>query len=64
MSGYAAMKLINSNEKLRTIPVFACTADASPKLITDLAKLGIKEYILKPFDAQDFPTVSRHILMR
>jgi len=52
MSGFAAMKIINANEKLREIPVFACTGDSSPKLITELAKLGIKEYILKPFELQ------------
>lgn len=54
MSGFAAMKIINANEKLRDIPVFACTGDSSPKLIKELAKLGIKEYILKPFDLQSF----------
>lgn len=50
VSGFSAMQTIATNERLRTIPVVACTGDSAPELIKRLITLGVKEYILKPFD--------------
>jgi len=53
ISGFAAMQTIAANERLKNIPVVACTGDSSPAIIKQLIHLGVKEYILKPFDLQD-----------
>ncbi len=52
ISGFAAMQTIAANERLSAIPVVACTGDSEPELIKRLISLGVKEYILKPFDPQ------------
>jgi CheY-like chemotaxis protein len=52
ISGFSAMQTIAANERLRKIPVVACTGDSAPELIKRLIALGVKEYILKPFDPQ------------
>ncbi|MBS1538378.1 MAG: response regulator [Bacteroidetes bacterium] len=52
ISGFQAMQTIAANERLKNIPVVACTGDSSPELIKRLISLGVKEYLLKPFDPQ------------
>ena len=52
MDGYTMLKKLRSNEKNKDISVIMLTA--SGKMRDVFEKEGISDYILKPFDTEDF----------
>ncbi len=47
MDGLTALRKIRFDPKLMKIPVIACTALATPELLSALVKLQIEDYIVK-----------------
>jgi CheY-like chemotaxis protein len=48
MDGLMALKLIRANTRFKETPVIACSALSAPKLLLELGKLGISDFIVKP----------------
>ena len=49
MSGFEVMSEINKNNDLHGVPVIFVTSHVSESLIYKAVKLGVKDYIIKPF---------------
>ena len=49
MSGFEVMSEINKNSDLQGVPVIFVTSHVSESLIYKAVKLGVKDYIIKPF---------------
>ena len=56
-TGYDLCKLIKSNQKLKNIPVFFCTALPGSEVEKHLAETKADGYILKPFNFSDFDII-------
>ena len=52
MDGYAVLQKLKQEEKIKDIPVIMLTAFAKMKSLFEME--GISDYIVKPFDPQDF----------
>lgn len=50
MDGVTMLRHLRENEELRKTPVIMLTAEASPEIISTVARLGARDYITKPFD--------------
>jgi putative two-component system response regulator len=50
MSGFEVLDIINSNLRLKRIPIIFLTAHASREFVIEAAQKGAKDYIVKPFD--------------
>lgn len=48
MDGLTALKYLRQVRSTKNIPVIACTALSSKRLLQNLVKLGISDYIVKP----------------
>lgn len=53
MNGYEVVQAMQTNEKLKTLPVIFVTASQDEELITQAKQLGIKDTLVKPFDKQE-----------
>ena len=49
MDGIAMLQNLRSNPELKRTPVIMLTADSSPEKIAIVARLGVRDYIIKPF---------------
>jgi CheY-like chemotaxis protein len=56
-NGYEICKIIKSNEKLKSIPVFLLTAIPGSEVKKHLEETKADGYILKPFDFSDFEII-------
>lgn len=54
LDGIQALKIIKSNELLRTIPVVMLTASAMEKDLIESYELGANAYVIKPIDYSEF----------
>ena len=54
ISGYEVIKILQSDEKTREIPVVIISADAMPGQIEKLLKAGAEQYLTKPLDVTAF----------
>jgi two-component system chemotaxis response regulator CheY len=52
MDGLDLLKAIRSDDNLKDIPVLMVTAEAIKEKIVDAVKLGVNNYIVKPFTAE------------
>jgi two-component system cell cycle response regulator len=52
MDGVAALRKLKEDPELRGIPVIMLTAVASRDLVLQIIQLGVKDYIMKPFDQE------------
>lgn len=52
MDGYTALQKIRENDQIKHIPVVMLTAYAKMKSLFEME--GVSDYIVKPFDSQDF----------
>ena len=50
IQGLEVIKLLQTEEKTRSIPVVVVSADATPRQIEKLMKEGSKDYLIKPLD--------------
>lgn len=51
--GVETLREIREMEKCQTIPVIMLTSQRDKQIILESSKLGINDYVLKPFNAQD-----------
>ncbi|MEW6701654.1 MAG: response regulator, partial [Bacteroidota bacterium] len=52
MDGIETLEKIRANHKFKKIPVMVLTAMSDKKVVGNLAKLGISDYLLKPIDTE------------
>jgi len=52
MDGVTMLRAMREDEELKRTPVIMLTAEASPDIISTVARLGVRDYITKPFDAE------------
>ena len=50
MDGVTMLRHLRENEELRKTPVIMLTAEANSEIISTVARLGVRDYITKPFD--------------
>ncbi|MBI1853910.1 MAG: response regulator [Planctomycetes bacterium] len=53
MDGLQTLKALREDELLKSSAVVMLTAVASKELVVEILKLGVKDYILKPFDQKE-----------
>jgi CheY-like chemotaxis protein len=53
MDGYKTLEALTQDPILRQIPVIMLTTEAVAETVMKLVKLGLKNYITKPFSRQD-----------
>ena len=51
MDGVTMLRQMRENPELKRLPVIMLTAEASPEIIGTVARLGVRDYITKPFDS-------------
>lgn len=49
MDGVTMLGKLRENEELKGIPVIMLTAESSRENVTQLAKMGVRDYLVKPF---------------
>ncbi len=49
MDGYEMLGKLKTDQDLRTIPVVMLTAEAGKETVLKIAKLGVRDYLVKPF---------------
>jgi two-component system cell cycle response regulator len=52
MDGVTMLRAMREDEEIKRTPVIMLTAEASPEIISTVARLGVRDYITKPFDAE------------
>jgi putative two-component system response regulator len=62
LSGFDVMNELQKNPDLRDIPVIFVTAHATRDFIARAAKVGAKDYLVKPFDPQALREKVRYVL--
>jgi two-component system cell cycle response regulator len=50
MDGVTMLRLLREDEDLKKTPVIMLTADSSSEIISTVARLGVRDYITKPFN--------------
>ena len=60
--GYGALKKIRDSERLKSTPIVAVTAEASPEQIKKARAAGFDGFLGKPLDPDRFPEQIRRIL--
>jgi CheY-like chemotaxis protein len=53
MDGFETLHVIKGDPQLSKIPIVMLTTEAGEQTVLRLLKLGVKDYILKPFDRSD-----------
>lgn len=56
MSGIELLKEVRSDANLKSVPFVLVTAENEQKQVIEAAKLGVSNYIVKPFTPADFQT--------
>jgi len=49
MDGVMMLQQLRQNPEIQAIPVIMLTAESNPKIISTVARLGVRDYIVKPF---------------
>jgi two-component system cell cycle response regulator len=52
MDGVTMLRAMREDDDIKRTPVIMLTAEASPEIISTVARLGVRDYITKPFDAE------------
>jgi two-component system, cell cycle response regulator DivK len=60
--GYGALKKIRASEHLKSTPIIAVTAEASPDQLVKAREAGFDGFLGKPLDPDKFPEQIRRIL--
>jgi DNA-binding response OmpR family regulator len=53
MSGIEMLDKLNAEPGLKDIPVIMLTAESAQDTVMQIAKMGVKDYVVKPFRGQD-----------
>jgi len=51
MDGVTMLRQMKENPEFKRLPVIMLTAEASPEIIGTVARLGVRDYVTKPFDS-------------
>jgi CheY-like chemotaxis protein len=54
MSGGSLIREVRSNPRTEKVPIIAITSDSDETTVHRILREGIEDYIIKPFDAQNF----------
>jgi len=49
MDGVMMLQQLRQNMEIQSTPVIMLTAESNPKIISTVARLGVRDYIVKPF---------------
>jgi two-component system cell cycle response regulator len=49
MDGVMMLQQLRQNPEIQATPVIMLTAESNPKIISTVARLGVRDYIVKPF---------------
>ena len=49
MDGYETLNALTANAELKSIPVIMLTAESGRETVSKIAKLGVRDYLVKPF---------------
>jgi two-component system cell cycle response regulator len=49
MDGYETLTALSANPELKSIPVIMLTAESGRETVTRIAKMGVRDYLVKPF---------------
>jgi two-component system, cell cycle response regulator len=52
MDGVTMLQHLRHDPQLKSIPVIMLTAESNPKIISTVARLGVRDYIVKPFQEE------------
>jgi hypothetical protein len=52
MDGVTMLRHMRENVELKRTPVIMLTAEASPEVIATVARLGVRDYVTKPFESE------------
>ena len=64
MNGVEMLKILKADPDLRSIPVIMLTAQTSETAVVEGFKLGVDDYITKPFRTQEFAARVEAVLAR
>jgi two-component system, cell cycle response regulator len=53
MDGFEVLHRLKANRDLRSVPVIMLTAEAAKDTVLRIAKMGVHDYIVKPFDEDE-----------
>lgn len=53
MDGVTMLTKLKENEELKNIPVIMLTAESGRENVLHIAKLGVRDYLVKPFKEQE-----------
>lgn len=62
LNGFTTLSTIRQTDSLCNIPVIFLTATATPETVQAAIKLGVKDYIKKPFDPHELISKIKAIL--
>jgi response regulator RpfG family c-di-GMP phosphodiesterase len=52
MNGAEVLKTMKKNSRLAKTPVIACSTVDDPAVVSEMIKLGVNEYVVKPIDKE------------
>lgn len=64
MRGDECLRNLRAQKRTCMIPIVLVTTEAEKKLVLRLLSMGVQEYIIKPFDREEFLTKVRAVLAR
>lgn len=62
MTGVEMLAKLNEEESLKSIPVIMLTAESGKNNVMQIVKMGVKDYIVKPFKGEQLIERAGHIL--
>ena len=54
MDGYTMLRKVRMDDRIKDTPVILCTGKVQEEFIEASQKLGVDDYITKPFETPDF----------
>lgn len=61
MDGLELLRLMQSNEKLKDIPVIMMSSDGEKEIVAACLAMGAKDYLVKPLRHFQVKMISNHV---
>ena len=61
MDGLELLRLMQSNEKLKDIPVIMISSDGEKEIVAACLAMGAKDYLVKPLRHFQVKMISNHV---
>ncbi len=62
MNGYEVLSRLRNNERTKRLPVIILSAKGETYSILDLQNLGATDYLIKPFESEEFLSIIQRYL--